>query len=115
MLIRDALLWVAVLPVAFISSSVFTLWGMGYGAKHARHFAGERTGNIVEWMVFAIRSVLFVACGTLIAPSDRIAVAIILGVIHLIVSETPSYNRVCWLGTFLGTSVTAGYLIAMAR
>ena len=87
---------------------------MGYGAKHARHFAGERTGNIVEWMVFAIRSVLFVACGTLIAPSARVAVAIILGVIHLIVSETPFYNRVCWLGTFLGTSATVGYLIAGA-
>ena len=87
---------------------------MGYAAQHARHFAGELTGNIVEWTVFAIRSVLFVAAGTLIAPSDHIAVAIILGVIHLIASETPFYNRVCWLGTFLGTSATVGYLIARA-
>jgi hypothetical protein len=103
-----------VLPVAFISSSAFTLWGMGYGAEHVRRFAGELTANIVEWTIFAVRSVIFVASGTLIAPSNRIAVAIILGLIHLKVSETPFYNRVCWLGTFLGTSATVGYLIARA-
>ena len=111
-MIRDALLWIAVLPVAFIASSAFTLWGMGFGARYARHFAGELTGEIVEWIVFAIRSVIFVASGTLIAPSHPIVVAIILGVIHLVVSETPFYNRVCWLGTLLGTSATVAYLIA---
>ncbi len=114
MVIRDALLWLAVLPVAFVASSAFTLWGMEFGARYARSFAGQLTGEIVEWIVFAIRSVIFVALGTSIAPSSRIAVAIILGVIHLIVSETPFYNRVCWLGTFLGTSATVGYLIAIA-
>ena len=115
MIVRDAILWLAVLPVAFVSSSAFTLCGMGYGARYARSFAGEVTGEIVEWIVFATRSVIFVASGTLIAPSHRIVVAIVLGVIHLIVSETPFYNRVCWLGTFLGTSATVGYLIAMAK
>jgi hypothetical protein len=85
---------------------------MEFGASHTRHFAGELTGKIVEWTVFAARSVLFVASGTLIAPSNRIGVAIILGVIHLMVSEAPLYNRLCWLGTFFGTSATVGYLIA---
>jgi hypothetical protein len=88
---------------------------MGYVARYARQLGGGLTGEIVEWIVFAIRSVIFVASGTLIAPSHRIGVAIILGVIHLIVSETPFYNRVCWLGTFLGTSAAVGYLIAMAK
>jgi hypothetical protein len=115
MVILDALLWLAVLPVAFVVSSAFTLWGMEFGVRYARSFAGEVTGNIIEWIVFAIRSVIFVGVGTLIAPSHRTVVAIVLGVIHLIVSETPFYNRVCWLGTFLGTSATVGYLIAMAR
>ena len=115
MLIRDAFLWAAALPVAFIASSAFTLWGMGFGARYARSFAGELIGEIVEWIVFAIRSVIFVASGTLSAPSHRIVVAIILGIIHLIVSETPFYNRICWLDTFLGTSATSGYLIAMAE
>jgi len=88
---------------------------MGFGARYARSSGGELTGAIVEWIVFAIRSVIFVAFGTLIAPSHHILVAIVLGVIHLIVSETPFYNRICWLGTLLGTSATVGYLIAMAR
>jgi hypothetical protein len=85
---------------------------MGYGAELARRFAGELTGNAIEWIVFALRSVIFVASGTLIAPSNRIAVAIILRVIHLMVSETPFYNRICWLGTFLGTSAAVGFFIA---
>jgi hypothetical protein len=113
MLILDAVLWLAVLPVALVASSAFTLWGMEFGARSARSFAGELTGKIIEWIVFAVRSVIFVGVGTLIAPSHRAMVAIVLGVIHLIVSETPFYNRVCWLGTFLGTSATVGYLIAM--
>jgi hypothetical protein len=113
MVILDALLWLAVLPVALVVSSAFTLWGMEFGARYARSFAGELTGKIIEWIVFAVRSVIFVGVGTLIAPSHRAMVAIVLGVIHLIVSETPFYNRVCWLGTFLGTSATVGYLIAM--
>jgi hypothetical protein len=84
---------------------------MGYGAERARHFS-ELTGNIVEWIVFAVRSVIFVASGTLVAPSHRMTLAIMLGVIHLLVSETPFHNRTCWLGTFLGTSAIVGYLIA---
>jgi hypothetical protein len=108
----DALLWITVLPVAFVSSSALTLLGIEYGAGLARRFAGELTGNAIEWIVFALRSVIFVASGTLIAPSNRTAVAIILGVIHLITSETPLYNRICWLGTFLGTSVAVAFFIA---
>ena len=115
MVIFDAFLWLAVLPVAFALSSAFTLWGMEFGARYARSFAGELTGKIIEWIVFAVRSVIFVGVGALIAPSHRTVVAIVLGVIHLIVSETPFYNRVCWLGTFLGTSAAVGYLIAMTE
>ena len=115
MSVRDALLWVAVLPVAFMASSAFTLWALGYGAEHVRRSAGELPGNVVEWIVFAVRSVLFVASGTLIAPSHRIAVAIILGLIHLMASETPVYNRLCWLGTFLGTSASVAFFIAVAK
>ena len=115
MVILDALLWVAVLPAALVVSSAFTLWGMEFGARHARSFAGELTGKMIEWIVFAVRSVIFVAVGTLIAPSHRAVAAIVLGVIHLIVSETPFYNRVCWLGTFLGTSAAVGYLIAITE
>src|SRR4030095_2619171 len=80
MVILDALLWLAVLPVAFVVSSVFTLWGMGFGARYARSFAGELTGKIIEWIVFAVRSVIFVGVGTLIAPSHRTVAAIVLGV-----------------------------------
>src|SRR5438094_6777772 len=87
--IRDMLLWTAVLPAAFLSSSVLTLLGFEYGARPARKVAGESTGKVVEWIIFAVRSVIFVAAGTLIAPSARIAVAIILGVIHALASENP--------------------------
>src|SRR5207249_2908454 len=108
----DALLWISVLPVAFILSSALTLCGMGYGAELAHRFAGELTGNAIECIVFALRSGIFVASGTLLAPSNRTAVAIILGVIHLIMSETPLYNPICWLGTFLGTSAAVACFIA---
>jgi hypothetical protein len=87
--IRDILLWTAVLPVAFLSSSVLTLLGFDNGARSARKVAGESTGKVVEWIIFAVRSVVFVAARTLIAPSARIAVAIILGVIHALASENP--------------------------
>ena len=87
--IRDIFLWTAVLPVAFLSSSVLTLLGFEYGARPARKVAGESTGKVVEWIIFAVRSVVFVAARTLIAPSARIAVAIILGVIHALASENP--------------------------
>ncbi len=104
--IRDMLLWTAVLPVAFLSSSVLTLLGFEYGARPARKVAGESTGKVVEWIIFAVRSVIFVAAGTLIA------VAIILGVIHALASENPINNSACRLATVLGTSGAVGYFIA---
>ena len=110
--IRDILLWTAVLPVAFLSLSALTLLGLEYGATPARKVAGESTGKIVEWIIFAVRSVIFVAAGTLIAPSARIAVAIILGVIHALASENPINNSACRLATVLGTSGAVGYFIA---
>ena len=110
--IRDMLLWTAVLPVAFLSSSVLTLLGFEYGARPARKVAGESTGKVVEWIIFAVRSVIFVAAGTLIAPSARIAVAIILGVIHALASENPINNSACRLATVLGTSGAVAYFIA---
>jgi len=64
------------------------------------------------WIIFAVRSVIFVAAGTLIAPSARIAVAIILGVIHALASENPINNSACRLATVLGTSGAVGYFIA---
>ena len=111
--IRDMLLWTAVLPVAFLSSSVLTLLGFEYGARPARKVAGESTGKVVEWIIFAVRSVIFVAAGTLIAPSARVvAVAIVLGVIHALASENPINNSACRLTTVLGTSGAVGYFIA---
>jgi hypothetical protein len=111
--IRDMLLWTAVLPVAFLSSSVLTLLGFEYGARPARKVAGESTGKVVEWIIFAVRSVIFVAAGTLIAPSARVvAVAIVLGVIHALASENPINNSACRLATVLGTSGAVGYFIA---
>jgi len=110
--IRDILLWIAVLPVAFLSSSALTLLGLEYGASAARKVAGESTGKVVEWIIFAVRSVIFVAAGTLIAPSASVAVVIILGVIHAVASENPINNPACRLATVLGTSGTIGYFIA---
>ena len=110
--LRDILLWIAVLPVAFLSSSALTLLGLEYGASPARQVAGESTGKAVEWIIFAVRSVIFVAAGILIAPSASIALAIILGVIHAVASENPINNPACRLATVLGTSGTVGYFIA---
>lgn len=110
--IRDILLWIAVLPVAFLSSSALTLLGLEYGASAARKVAGESTGKIVEWIIFAIRSVIFVAAGTLIAPSASVALVIILGIIHAVASENPINNPACRLATVFGTSGTVGYFIA---
>ena len=97
--ISDIVRWVAVLPIAFISGSALTLLGMEYGAKHARRVGGDPTGYVVEWIIFAVRGVVFVAAGALIAPPARVVVAIILGMIHVIASESPIHNRACWLAT----------------
>jgi hypothetical protein len=110
--LRDILLWAAVLPVAFLSSSALTLLGLEYGARPARKVAGESTGKVVEWIIFAVRSVIFVAAGTLVAPSASIAVVIILGVIHAVASENPINNPSCRLATVFGTSGAVGYFIA---
>jgi hypothetical protein len=90
--------------VAILSSSVLTLLGLEYSARPAR--------KVVEWIIFAVRSVIFVAAGILIAPSASIAVAIILGVIHALASENPINNSACRLATVLGTSAAVGYFIA---
>src|SRR5438045_9044936 len=102
--IRDMLLWTAVLPVAFLSSSVLTLLGLEYGARPARKVAGESTGKVVEWIIFAVRSVIFVAAGTLIAPSASIALVIILGVIHAAASRNRINHPTCRLATVFRTS-----------
>jgi hypothetical protein len=103
------------LPVAFLSSSLLTLLGVEYGASHARQVAGESTGNVVDWIVFAVRGVFFVAAGTLIAPSAQIAVAIILGVVHAVASESPINNPACRLATVFGTSGAVVYFIAASE
>jgi hypothetical protein len=113
--LRDILLWAAVLPVAFLSSSALTLLGLEYGARPARKVAGELTGKAVKWIIFAVRSVIFVAAGTLVAPSASIAVVIILGVIHAVASENPLNNPTCRLATVFGTSGAVGYFIAALR
>jgi len=91
---------------------VLTLLGFEYGARPARKVAGESTGKVVEWIIFAVRSGIFVAAGTLIAPSARVAVAIVLGVIHALASENPINNSACRLATVLGTAGAVGYFIA---
>ena len=111
--VRDILLWAAVLPVAFLSSSVLTLLGFEYGATPVRQVAGESTGKLVEWIIFGVRSILFVAAGTLIAPSARVAVAIILGIICVVASENPINNPACRLATILGTSAAVVYFIGV--
>jgi hypothetical protein len=113
--ISDIVRWVAVLPIAFISGSAITLLGMEYGAEHARRVGGDPTGYVVEWIIFAVRGVVFVAAGTLIAPSARVVVAIILGIIHVIASESPTYNRTCWVATVLGTSGVVLYFITVSQ
>jgi hypothetical protein len=110
--IRDILLWIAVLPVAFLSSSALTLLGLESGVSAARKVAGESTGKVVEWIIFAVRSIIFVAAGILIAPSPSIALAIILGIIHAVASENPINNPAFRLATVLGTSGTVGYYIS---
>ena len=89
--------------------------GLEYGASAAREVASESTGKVVEWIIFAVRSVIFVAAGTLIAPSASIAVVIILGVIHAVASENPIDNPTCRLATVFGTPGAVGYFIAALR
>jgi hypothetical protein len=95
------LLWIAVLPVAFIVSSGVGL-GLAYLGGLVRHSAGESAGNFVEWLIFVIRGILFVAVGALLAPSARVIVAVVLAVIQTLACVSPVGKASCRLATILG-------------
>ena len=106
------LLWIAVLPLAFIVSSAVPLCLAFVGAL-IRRTAGESAGNFVEWVVFVIRGILFVAVGTLIAPSAHIIVAIVLAAIQTVASVSPVGKASCRLATILGAVGTLLYFIVV--
>jgi len=109
--ITPTLLWITVLPVAFIASLAVTL-SLPYLKGLVHHAAGESAGRLVEWLVFAVRSILFVALGALVAPSARVTVAIVLAVIQTVASVTPVGNPTCRFATFLGVAGPVIYFIA---
>lgn len=107
---KNILLWIAILPVAFIVSSGVTL-GLAYLGGFVRQSAGESAGNFVEWIIFLIRGILFVAVGALLAPSACVTVAVVLAVIQTLACVSPVGKASCRLATIFGA---AGALVYFA-
>jgi hypothetical protein len=107
---RNILSWIAVLPVAFIASSAVTL-ALGYLGGRLRASTGESIGNVFEWFVFLIRGILFVAVGVLLAPTARLAVAIVLATIQILACVSPVGKPSCRLATVIGAAASLLYFI----
>ena len=108
---KNVLLWIAVLPVAFLVSSGVTL-GLAYLGGLVRQSAGEPAGNFVEWLIFVFRGILFVVVGALLAPSARIIVAVVLAVIQTVACLSPVGKASCRLATILGAIGAVIYFTA---
>ncbi|MEI6279976.1 MAG: hypothetical protein WCQ16_11445 [Verrucomicrobiae bacterium] len=107
---KNILLWIAVLPVAFIVSSAVPL-GLAYLGGLIRRSAGESAGNFVEWIIFVIRGVLFVTVGSLLAPSSRVIVAVVLAIVQTLACVSPVGKASCRLATILGAIAALIYFI----
>ena len=100
--------WVAVLPVAFV---LWALIGYALALRVAlvRRVAGDQSGNTAMLGVFFIQGAVFVVGGALIAPSARLATAVVLGAIQLAVSWTSPGRKDCAVASAIGASLASGY------